>query len=384
MLLPSRCWQGFVFVLVALVPTMMLACEWDYDTLQQERSRFPSTLELITGKFLRHSPEFYRWRINDRLERLKSDPQNLALHDDLAVAYRKVGEHARAIEVIQAKDKIKPGVYETYSNWGTFLILNGELEQGLPLIDKALAINSDAHFGREKYQKWLVEYALTRSKNGKITLPLRADSSPERRDVPIDFRDFLNKRSKDRLKEQEERDAVKGILGMMRFANHDNPLLLEALGDLLLEQGDPNGDAKQLAARSYLKASQVVKDEAAVKKYRQFADEALVLQTGKYSLNRVPLKDIEVLFKRECADADAWYAKLREQELGWIQQGKNVDVEFDKLYTTEPKVKAPQKSAMTENTMTIGVVAMGALLIGATAWRWRRTPRRMLDDSATS
>lgn len=35
------------------------ACEWDYDTLQLERQRFPSALELVTGKFSRHTPEFY-------------------------------------------------------------------------------------------------------------------------------------------------------------------------------------------------------------------------------------------------------------------------------------------------------------------------------------
>jgi len=43
------------------LPAAAVACLWDYDTLKQERARFPSTLELITGKFLRHSPEFYEW-----------------------------------------------------------------------------------------------------------------------------------------------------------------------------------------------------------------------------------------------------------------------------------------------------------------------------------
>jgi hypothetical protein len=52
------------------------ACLWDYDTLRQERARFPGALELITGKFLRHSPEFYQWRIEDRRRRLDADPRN--------------------------------------------------------------------------------------------------------------------------------------------------------------------------------------------------------------------------------------------------------------------------------------------------------------------
>src|SRR5438876_454864 len=91
------------------VPASAVACLWDYDTLKQERARFPSTLELITGKFLRHSPEFYEWRVRDRLAKLAADPTNLAYHDDLAVAYQKTGQHAKAVETMLAKEKIKPG-----------------------------------------------------------------------------------------------------------------------------------------------------------------------------------------------------------------------------------------------------------------------------------
>ncbi len=67
-------------VLAALLifPSLVVACLWDYATLQQERSRFPSVLKVITGKFSRHSKEFYEWRIQDRLKKLEYDPNNLA------------------------------------------------------------------------------------------------------------------------------------------------------------------------------------------------------------------------------------------------------------------------------------------------------------------
>jgi len=65
--------------------------------LAMERQRFPSALELIAGKFLHHSKEFYRWRIADREKKLAADPENLAWYDDLAVACDKVGEHEKAI-----------------------------------------------------------------------------------------------------------------------------------------------------------------------------------------------------------------------------------------------------------------------------------------------
>jgi hypothetical protein len=42
--------RRFLAVLLVLLATPSVwACLWDYDTLKQERSRFPSTLELITG-----------------------------------------------------------------------------------------------------------------------------------------------------------------------------------------------------------------------------------------------------------------------------------------------------------------------------------------------
>ena len=55
-----------------------------------ERTRFSDTLDLITGKFLRHSPEFYNRRTDNRLKRLESDSDNAAPMDNLAVAYDEI------------------------------------------------------------------------------------------------------------------------------------------------------------------------------------------------------------------------------------------------------------------------------------------------------
>ena len=140
-----------------MLPSVAIACMWDYDTIKMERTRFPGTLELITGKFLRHSPEFYQWRIKNRLKRLESDPANSALLDDLAVAYDKTDQHDKAIATALKTEKLHPGRYETAANLGTFYFHSGKLTEGIPYIDAALKINPDAHFGREKYQKLLVD-----------------------------------------------------------------------------------------------------------------------------------------------------------------------------------------------------------------------------------
>lgn len=320
----------------ALFPSPAAACLWDHDTLRQERSQFPEALELITGKFLRHSPEFYEWRIKDRLEKLKTDPANLAYHDDLAVAYSKVGRTKDAVATMEAADKLQPGRYETYSNLGTFYILAGEFEKGLPYIDKALAINPDAHFGREKYQKWLVEYALTkRDSSGKLSFPLHRASV----DDTDNFRRYLNSelhRQKSGSPSDEEISAaILGVLGMMRFANHDNPLLLEALGDLLAHPYGSENDGQRLAARAYLQASYGMKDAESREQYRKLADRALNSQQGSRKPSD-PSPNLEDDFKQELADAKSWYDELRAKELAWIRDGKNVDEEFDRLYAADP------------------------------------------------
>src|SRR5436190_24313012 len=93
-----------------------LACLWDSDTLQMERSRFPGALEIITGKFVRHSRAYYEWRIGDRKKKLEARPDDPALLDDLAVAYAKLGRPEEGIALLEPTLKTRPDRYETLSN----------------------------------------------------------------------------------------------------------------------------------------------------------------------------------------------------------------------------------------------------------------------------
>lgn len=339
-----------------LLPSTVAACLWDYDTIKMERTRFPGTLELITGKFLRHSPEFYQWRIQNRLKRLEVDPTNAALLDDLAVAYDKTGQHAKAIETAERLERLHPGRYETASNLGTFLFHAGRPEEGIPHIDRALKINPDAHFGREKYQKFLTEYVVKQRKGGPLTLPLASvkvyDGAPKDRIGAHDhqtydtFPDFLKRagmrQEHDRIANDEVRAAVKGVNGMMRFAKHDSPVLLEALGFLLCHrEWAIEDDAKQLAARAFLRASYEVKDEPTRVLYRRLAARAVAQQlppSGVQYEGKDILAVVETKFQQELEEGRVWYADLRERELSWIRDGKDPEAEFDKLYDAEPEV----------------------------------------------
>jgi tetratricopeptide (TPR) repeat protein len=317
-------------IAVVVAAQTVQACMWDRDTLAMEKRTFPEAPDLIAGKFLRHSPNYYKWRIQDRLALIQTTPRRLALYDDLAVAYDKTGQSDKAIETMLKKESIQSGLYETEANLGTFYIHSGQFEKGVLHIDRAIKINPDAHFGREIYQKLLVEYVLSKQIDGAYALPL---SSNERMMGGRGFADYVlttekidahSKPGKDELEK-----ALKGILGMMRFGHHDHPVLLEALGDILISKGG----AKRLASRAYLKASYSVSDTKVKQAYREKASNALSMQTRhRATYDQLTLDELEASFMKELKQAEVWYQKIVAKEAAWMKAGKNLDDAFTGEY----------------------------------------------------
>ena len=376
------CTLLIVAACLVYAPTSALACIWDRDTLAMERARFPEVNELIAGYFARHSPVYYQWRL-DQVLAIPADQRKPADYDDLAASYDKLGEPQRAVDTMLEKIKRFPdqGVYESQANLGTFYIHNGQLEKGLVHIDKAIAINPDAHFGREVYQKLLVEYVLQQRAAGQ-TLPL--DTSAERagfaafvtRHLPLNADSFGGDVSQN---DQEIKRAIKGILGMMRFGNYDSPILLEALGDLLWTQHEDHSGVQRLASRAYLKASMEVEDAAAAEAYREKARNALRMQDG------VGLAKIEADLTNEIAKGDSFFAQIEADEQAWVRAGKDLDAEFAGKYYDEPAFDSSVSLGDKLNTLSINdqiqVVLIGiAILIGAAflaggLFLWRRRVR---------
>lgn len=326
----------FVVVLILLFPACTCACLWDSDTLEQERYQFPDAHELIVGDFVRHSDAYYRWRIADRLAK-PTDERTPMDYDDIAVAYDKLGQQDKAIETIYEKIRrfSSESVYESEANLGTFLIHAGHLEEGLVHIDKAIEINPDAHFGREIYQKLLVQYILQQRATNNITLPLAA--SDDQNFVTF-LEDRLGWAEKDRPEETQK--AITGVLGMMRFGHYDSPILLEALGDLLMAQGD---DANMLAAQAYLRATVLASDqEGAAAAYYAKAEKAMELQHNM-SLQMLQ-KELSVAVKQ----ADEKFAQIEADEIAWSAAGEDLDRKFGSKYYEQPLLR----------TATLGVISI--------------------------
>lgn len=356
-------------IVVALAVPPLLACLWDYDTLAMERKRFPDALELITGKFLRHSEEFYRWRIEDRKKRIAADPDNVRLRDDLAVAYDKVGEHDLAIKTMQEQLAQYPDRYETLANLGTFYIHSGDFEKGVEFIGRAIEINSDAHFGREVYQKLLVEYVMKQGTEAPDSLPLN-DVEANLEGERVGFGQFVLvaagfPEEKDSgtpalpgAGRVELKKAIKGVLGMMRFGQHDSPVLLEALGDLLMALGFEQ-DAKRLASRAYLKASYETEGKSS-NAYRWKAECALGNQSPTGASESMPLNHLETMFAVELKEAKSWATAVRADELAWIDAGVDVDAAFSRKYYDEPQIHE-QAPPLPPEDVTYGFTHEGGL-----------------------
>lgn len=174
-------WLGLVaaFLIVATSP----ACIWDNDTLAQEAKGELDTLDAITGRFARYPALYYEQRLKIAEFRLREDPTDLAAYDNAATACDRLGRDDEAILWMRRKRKRllradSDALYRTEANEGTFwahkwYAAGGRTEdlewlrRGRDMIAKAIAINPDAHFGREKVQLAVMDWSLS---EGELTL----------------------------------------------------------------------------------------------------------------------------------------------------------------------------------------------------------------------
>lgn len=335
----GRFWAaGLAALMISVEAT---ACLWDRDTVVMESRVFPGTLEVMTGQFPRHSAEFYAWREAEVKQALARDMKNPVLLDDLAVALHKQGRHRQAIELMTAALQVHPNRYETLSNLGTFAIYDGDLAASRAWLMKALEVNPDAHFGREQYQLWLVEQLMLKKDPSALPELTAGFSEATIKTLQTDYAKFVQLRVNlaegwsrqgllRELSVDEQAKAVQGVLGMMRFADFDNPLLQAALGDLLAPQVTSK-KASQLAALAY---------EQALMRTSDVADrEALIAKKLKALPSlRDKNRHIELVKKLDenLAGGRKLNASVRKDEIAWIRARKDVEKEFEAKYLSAP------------------------------------------------
>lgn len=169
-------------ILLLLLPAN--ACLWDRDTLQEEAKGKLDTVRAITGWFDRYPPRYYEMRLERVSAELAASPKSLNLYDDAGVACSRLGRHDESITWMAKKKAILdtlPGTgsdddryrYRYLSNLGTFHLIRwittdeavrsadlADLDASETHIARALELNPNAHFGREKYQLMLIQWLL--------------------------------------------------------------------------------------------------------------------------------------------------------------------------------------------------------------------------------
>lgn len=174
---------GWMFLAASLLPAATMACINDRDTLAFEKRNVDAlsrvqnaptaeakaeaateiALRAISGRFDRFPERYYQMRI----ERLEKRPKLTANeYDDLAVAYERLGQTDKALQILKKSKsvrKTKDDEYRLLANRGTFMvhkwIAGGHSEKNIKFLNqanldiaRALEINPNSHFGREKYQ----------------------------------------------------------------------------------------------------------------------------------------------------------------------------------------------------------------------------------------
>jgi tetratricopeptide (TPR) repeat protein len=291
-------------------------CLWDIETtIEMELSNW-GVPEVLRGYIPKHSNYFYQRRVEYTLPMLKEDP---ARFDDAAVAYDKLGKYPEAIALMEEKEGRFPGLYETYSNWGTFLTHAGNLNGGLSLLKKALEINPNAHFGREHYQISLIEYAI----QSKIEASL------------IEKKDFLGidlpRAEKELSKANEEpslqkvglkEDVFSALTALMRFGAADKHAGVWFSLGLSIAYGYPEG---QFFSMQAMRRAEVLGHPRA----RRFAEilsgsvkELPKLTKPWYRRAEATYQNLIELFDEEFADGQA---EVQQEQLNEDQQLQNGD-----------------------------------------------------------
>jgi tetratricopeptide (TPR) repeat protein len=159
------------------------ACLWDSDTLASEAKGIPDVIQVITGRFERNPPLYFEMRLQRVAAELQQHPKKLELYDDAGVACDRLGRSGEAIVWMEQKRQqleksqlqkaaLRDPWYRYYANIGTFRAHKwlhdgadrkriSEMEQARDAIAKAIEINPDAHFGREKYQLKAMEWIIS-------------------------------------------------------------------------------------------------------------------------------------------------------------------------------------------------------------------------------
>ncbi len=342
-----------VFGTLILLPGVAAACLWDRDTLADEARGLPDVVAAITGRFPRNPPLLYRMRLDRLKPAIESGSATLDAYDDAGVACDRLGLGDDAVGFMRKKKDLlnaskfdektlREHTYRYHANLGTFLAHRwaragadrskmADLEQARDEIAAALAINPDAHFGRERYQLKAIEWILKPPEYvGKEwnPLPNLLGYAPDHRTSDP---------------EPDARKAVKGLTGLIVLGNAWESVDVYHALDVALGYDEQRNTLAYLA---YLRCLELVDQGRRSMHPEAPQGEALKKSIYKPDFIDLAIDPFEEIYRKLRAEADSWQSKRMEFMVARLTMGRHPDTDPDfwKGYTETPPPVLPAKS----------------------------------------
>ncbi|MCA9180000.1 MAG: hypothetical protein KDA51_01070 [Planctomycetales bacterium] len=382
--------------LIALMTALLIAapayaCINDRDTRRAQKEAepedpmqgLPPIPNVLRGRFDRYPDLYYEMRRDRVLGALEQDPNQIALYDDLAVAYDRLGDDEHAIDWMDRKlvllentsdkssDEWKEHWYSYHANQGTFYahnwIHNGanranlaELLKARDLIAKAIAIKPNAHFGREKYQlmaiNWIAETPEIQS-YGELPnlLGLRNE-------------DIDEITAEGKLKEKGLWDAVQGLSGLIVLgAAWESVDVTYALGIALRIAGDSeNAYAAMLRCKELIASGKrsFVPGAPVGERLMAMLENALPAPEKKSRADAISLN-----YEMEREMAEGWQRDRNEKITALLKTGRHPDTDFAFWAEVDaiPSPKPENSAAPSERWLWFGLLGLVVAAIGGSA-----------------
>ena len=134
------------------------ACGWDYETYHAEAKSMPCVFDALLGYWPKHTDAYHEQRVQAFDHALAWMPHWTRGLDAKGISLLKLDRLSEAERVMKQRLSVAPDAYASHANLGTLYTFTGDFDAALVHIDRAMAIEPQAHFGREKYHRALVAY----------------------------------------------------------------------------------------------------------------------------------------------------------------------------------------------------------------------------------
>jgi tetratricopeptide (TPR) repeat protein len=311
-------------------------------------------VHVITGRFERNPPLYYEMRLTHSQEQISADPDDLEAYDNAGVACDRLGRDNEAIDWMTRKlerldyldaapGKLKPEHlkehrYRYLANLGTFWVHRwardgadrsriDEVKTARDYIAKAIQLNPNAHFGREKYQLMALNWLIDPPANNDTNEPPTFFNPKDPNTPPA--------------------EAVRGLSGLIALGNAwESVDVFNALALALEHDGDRSSVAELARQRAYElidagKRSMLPNAQSDPEKLKE-----RVRSTSRFVGDNFirAEKQLVVAYRDLRTEADAWNKERTEFMLRRLKSGRHPDTDphFWDGYKPPPPPRMPE------------------------------------------